>query len=86
MSPRSTIRHTSSMNDLPTVSDRIAMASDPASSESGFVAVLRYVGTMEHFDRLLTGLVETRDLTYFAVVVGIFLVLTKTSVESVRWR
>ena len=63
-----------------------AMASDAAGSESGFVAVLRYMGTMEHFDRLLTGLVETRDLTYFGVVVAIFLVLTKTSVESVRWR
>ena len=63
-----------------------AMASDAAGSESGLVAVLRYMGTMEHFDRLLTGLVETRDLTYFGVVVAIFLVLTKTSVESVRWR
>ena len=63
-----------------------ALASDAISSESGLVAVMRYMGTMEHFDRLLTGLVETRDLVYFGVVVGIFLVLTKTAVESVRWR
>jgi len=63
-----------------------ALASDPGGSESGLVAAMRWVGTMEHFDRLVTGLVETRDLAYFGVVVAIFLVLTKTALESVRWR
>ena len=63
-----------------------ALASDAVGTESGLVAVMRWVGTMEHFDRLVSGLVETRDIAYFAVVVGIFLVLTKTAVESVRWR
>ena len=35
---------------------------------------------------LKKGLVDTKDLVYFAVAIGSFLVLTKASVESVRWR
>ena len=35
---------------------------------------------------LLRGLVDTRHLAYFAVMILAFLVLTKASVESVRWR
>ena len=34
----------------------------------------------------MQGLVDTADLAYFAVVIGTFLLLTKASVESVRWR
>lgn len=47
---------------------------------------LGWMATAEHFQRLSEGLVETRDLAYFAVVTGIFLLLTKAAVESVRWR
>ena len=47
---------------------------------------MRWVGAADHFERMLTGLVETRDLVYFAVITAIFLLLTKTAVESVRWR
>ena len=32
------------------------------------------------------GLVDTADLAYFAVVIGVFLLFTKAAVESVRWR
>jgi hypothetical protein len=35
---------------------------------------------------MVMGLVDTKDLVYFGVIVGSFLVLTKTAVESVRWR
>lgn len=49
-------------------------------------SALGWVATGRHTERLLTGLVDTADLAYFAIVVAVFLLLTKTSVESVRWR
>jgi hypothetical protein len=39
-----------------------------------------------HFQELIKGLVDTGDLAYFVVMIGSFLLLTKASVESVRWR
>ena len=36
--------------------------------------------------RCCSGLVATSDLVYFVVIIGSFLLLTKASVESVRWR
>lgn len=50
---------------------------------AGFV---RWLATSDHFQRLTEGLVETRDLAYFGVITGSFLLLTKAAVESVRWR
>lgn len=47
---------------------------------------LNYIATVEHLDRMLRGLVDTTDLTYFGVMIAAFLVLTKAAVESVRWR
>jgi len=35
---------------------------------------------------MVKGLVTTADLAYFAVMIGSFLLLTRTAVESVRWR
>ena len=53
---------------------------------SGIGGAFSWLSTGEHFQQLLKGLVDTRDLAYFAVVIGSFLLLTKASVESVRWR
>lgn len=53
---------------------------------AGAGAALQWVSTREHFQNLLGGLVDTADLVYFAVVIGAFLLMTKTAVESVRWR
>jgi len=47
---------------------------------------LRYLSSAEHFESIVMGLVDTKDLAYFAAIVGSFLVLTKAAVESVRWR
>jgi gliding motility-associated transport system permease protein len=65
----------------------------PAISDLGVVgdaarvgAALKWLATGEHFQEMLKGLVDTSDLVYFAVVIGSFLLLTKASVESVRWR
>jgi len=57
-----------------------AMASDTVGN------LLRWLSTAEHFESMVMGLVETKDLVYFAVLTLGFLVLTKTTVESVRWR
>jgi ABC-2 type transport system permease protein len=48
--------------------------------------LMRYIATGFHFERLLEGVVDTSDLAYFVVVIGSFLLLTKTAVESARWR
>ena len=47
---------------------------------------LRWISSDGHFDELARGLVDTRSLSYFAFMIAVFLLLTKTSVESVRWR
>jgi ABC-2 type transport system permease protein len=57
-----------------------------AGGAPGVGEVLRWLSTGAHFDELSKGLVDTADLAYFAVVIGVFVVLTKTVVESVRWR
>ncbi len=53
---------------------------------SVFASALGWVATGRHTERLLTGLVDTADLAYFTVVVAAFLLLTRTAVESARWR
>jgi ABC-2 type transport system permease protein len=65
----------------------------PALSELGVLGGmgglgggLAWLSTGAHFQELIKGLVDTRDLAYFAVAIGSFLLLTKASVESVRWR
>jgi ABC-2 type transport system permease protein len=52
----------------------------------GLGEALKWMSTGEHFDSIRQGLVDTSDLAYFAVMIGSFLLLTKASVESVRWR
>jgi len=57
-----------------------------AGEAPGLSEVLRWLSTGAHFEELSKGLVDTADLAYFAVVIAIFLFLTKAVVESVRWR
>lgn len=52
----------------------------------GVTQLLSWVSPETHMTQLVQGLVDTQDLVYFAVMIGTFLVLTKASVESVRWR
>jgi ABC-2 type transport system permease protein len=55
-------------------------------ARSDLADVIGWASTGRHAEHLLSGLVDTADLAYFAAVVAGFLVLTKTAVESVRWR
>ncbi len=52
----------------------------------GLLENLRWISSDGHFDELTRGLVDTRSLAYFGFMIGVFLLLTKASVESVRWR
>jgi hypothetical protein len=54
-----------------------------ASEARGF---LRWLASDQHLGELRKGLVDTADLAYFGVMIASFLVLTKLTVESVRWR
>jgi ABC-2 type transport system permease protein len=49
-------------------------------------AVLKYVSLTEHFGEMVKGIIDTKDLVYFASVILLALFLTQRSVESVRWR
>ena len=61
-------------------------AAGGATGSEAMGGVLRWLSTAEHFESMVMGLVETKDLVYFGVLTMGFLVLTKTTVESVRWR
>jgi ABC-2 type transport system permease protein len=52
----------------------------------GIGEALKWLSTGEHVQQMLAGLVDTGDIAYFAVMIGSFLLITKASVESVRWR
>jgi ABC-2 type transport system permease protein len=53
---------------------------------AGMAAVLKYLSLTEHFGQLVRGVIDTRDLAYFASVIALALFLTQRSVESLRWR
>lgn len=62
----------------------IAWPAETAGEGTG--AVLKYVSLTEHFGEMVKGVIDTRDLTYFASVILLALFLTQRSVESLRWR
>ncbi|HZS10669.1 MAG TPA: ABC transporter permease subunit [Nitrospirales bacterium] len=54
--------------------------------DTTFGHVLSYLSFVEHFDRLNKGLVESKDLIYFASGIIFMLFLTYRVVESQRWK
>src|SRR5438105_3029603 len=48
--------------------------------------VLSYLSPLDHFDQLVKGLVETKDLVYFVAGIVFTLFLTHRVIESQRWR
>jgi ABC-2 type transport system permease protein len=63
-----------------------AIADLDVAGAGGMGAFMRWLSTESHLEGLVKGLVDTQHLAYFAVMITGFLVLTKASVESVRWR
>ncbi|MAG33469.1 MAG: hypothetical protein CL908_21540 [Deltaproteobacteria bacterium] len=64
----------------------ITMAGSGFGRETAIAQAVRWMSTGSHVDRMLKGLIDTADLAYFAVASGIFLLLSKTVIESARWR
>lgn len=64
----------------------VTLSGVPGAEEGWLAGLMRWIATGYHVERLLTGVVSTADLVYFAVVTGIFLTLAKAIVESARWR
>src|SRR3989475_3195135 len=48
--------------------------------------VLSYLSPLDHFEHLVRGLVETKDLVYFVAGIVFTLFLTHRVIESQRWR
>lgn len=61
-------------------------AAGGAVSNESVTGVLRWLSTAEHFESLVMGLADTKDLAYFAALVAVSLIVTRAAVESVRWR
>ena len=70
---------------LPFLAD-VGMVAGGQPLADAVLAGLRWAATGVHFETLIRGVVDTADLAYFAVVTGVFLVLTQASLESARWR
>ena len=64
----------------------ISMAGSGMGRESGIAQTVRWMSTGSHVDRMLKGLVDTADLAYFVISSAVFLLLSKTVIESARWR
>jgi ABC-2 type transport system permease protein len=64
----------------------ITMAGGGMGRDSAIAETVRWMSTGSHVDRMLKGLIDTSDLVYFAVASGVFLILSKTVIESSRWR
>ena len=64
----------------------LGAAGGALGSESMVSSTMRYLASADRFETLVKGLVDTRDLAYFGFLIVTSLVLTKTTIESVRWR
>jgi ABC-2 type transport system permease protein len=64
----------------------LGAAGGAMGTESAASNLMRWLSSADRFEQLVKGLVDTRDLAYFAFLIAVFLVLAKTSLESVRWR
>jgi ABC-2 type transport system permease protein len=44
-----------------------------------------YLGIQQHYASMSRGVIDTRDLIYFVSLIGVFLLFTKTKLESRKW-
>lgn len=59
----------------------------PAESTGTIVGeVLKYLSVIDHFSEMVKGVIDTKDLLYFATLTVLCLFLTLRSVESSRWK
>lgn len=51
----------------------------------GFDTVLIRLGISDHYRSLSRGLIDSRDLIYFGTVIAVFLLISRTVIQSRRW-
>jgi len=56
------------------------------SARGGLRTTLQYLSVTEHMDGFTRGIIDTKDLVYYATAIGLALFLTLRSLESKRWR
>ncbi len=49
-------------------------------------STLEWLSFDYHYDNMLRGVIDSRDIIYFLSVIGIALVVTKVSLESRKWK
>jgi ABC-2 type transport system permease protein len=49
-------------------------------------ALLTYLSVTEHLGTMVRGVIDTRDLVYFASLIVVFLFLNHRAVEAARWK
>jgi ABC-2 type transport system permease protein len=64
----------------------ITMSGSGLGRDSAIAEIVNWMSTGSHVERMLGGLIDTADLAYFVVASGVFLLLSKTVIESSRWR
>jgi ABC-2 type transport system permease protein len=55
------------------------------TTPSFLVPLFRYVGMGTHFESILRGVIDTRDLIYYIILISFFLYLNTTSLKSRKW-
>ena len=60
-----------------------ALGALAGNSEMGFY--LRQMGIHEHYRSISRGVIDLRDIIYFISIVSLFLLLTKTKLQSRKW-
>lgn len=49
------------------------------------ISFLKYLGMASHFNSILRGVIDTRDLIYYVTLIALFLYLNVTSLNSRKW-
>lgn len=50
------------------------------------VPIFRYIGLGTHFDSIIRGVIDSRDVIYYILVITLFLYLNKRTIESRKWK
>lgn len=51
-----------------------------------FDLLIKSLGISEHYSSMSRGVIDTRDVLYFLSITSLFIVFTKTSLESRKWK
>jgi ABC-2 type transport system permease protein len=57
-----------------------------AYDTSAWAKVLSYTSVLTHFEPFSKGVIDTKDVLYYASVIFFGLFLTARSMDSIRWR